>query len=937
MDVKVDMVLHYVYLLRMLVDYGFKQYMFKKLSNALENDIKRENIKNLIVLLLDEIEENPSSILNVLENSDKRRLKIDVDYLKKNIDEVLNFRGQINLTDFFQKSKDDDYIFFTEVLKRIEKDTSLFRSVEDSFKENVSGMLFSRYFESGEIDFILLNNLNIYIKSTFKFNLEKLYDPSNSLILFNGMIPEFYENHLKINKLLYNSLKDLTDLSINHKENIFSFQVIHFMSILMVLLFDKLARSEKIELLNGLYEYNITKEDIQRIDSNYHKFGESMLYKNLKPSQDLTSSTSYLRFLQRLLFENDLHNFSLIISEYLYQNDKSNLNKILHLDNIATAYRDLGKNDLAIKYYEKASSYYDQEGLKYRDLIAKKNIAYCAYKNGDQDEAIVVLKDIEKSLTYLSQEEITSVYYNLAIRYQHMYYFKEEDRCLNEAFFKINENHPKYFEISERVIELGNNFDITKGKLDTDALKKLQIRKVHDSEKSKIIFHQNHLNIQLTNYYIDRAYKEYPRDRDYWIFKSINTILKGNWLDLKNTSEQILKLDPEDISGIFFKSLYSVEIKDFTKAAEEILSIYQISVKNPTPKAIFDEKILNFIYFFYFKCSKDEFIIFIDKLFELNSEITLDENPGWQMLTIIAHKLGKSAEKELSGYILKKIVQLTPEKDSYFLLGGWHLRFKEFKLAKDSYEKALLSAPDDLIIIDRLARSYLMLNEFNTSIKYIEFIQKSCDSSLNSRYQALKRHILMIRDSKIRFESFSNQEVGIVFNTVEIQLKSLEKYDNIEFGNILTELSKGVELMLSRTIGEKLQDFVNKKFQKIPKIFIYGNGKDIRPLNRIVLNFIEDPENNTLTLGNWKYICNCVIQETDKKNDVLQTIISFLSRRDNLSVEKLKLILKLCEILLDDRNRGTHNRLYSHQEVKQLLEQLTPLINELLVYLDKRN
>ena len=141
--------------------------------------------------------------------------------------------------------------------------------------------------------------------------------------------------------------------------------------------------------------------------------------------------------------------------------------------------------------------------------------------------------------------------------------------------------------------------------------------------------------------------------------------------------------------------------------------------------------------------------------------------------------------------------------------------------------------------------------------------------------------------------------------------------------------------MLSKTVGIKLQAFVKKKFQKIPNKFIYGYRTNTKSLNRIVLNFLEDPKNNTLTLGNWKYICECVIKGSDTKNEVMQTIVDFLSQSDNLSSEKLRTILKLSKILLDDRNRGSHNRLYSHEEVKIILELLTPLINELLVYLDK--
>ena len=144
-----------------------------------------------------------------------------------------------------------------------------------------------------------------------------------------------------------------------------------------------------------------------------------------------------------------------------------------------------------------------------------------------------------------------------------MHIFEEEERCLNETFMNLREDHPRYIEINERLTEIGELFDIRLVKLDTDALKKLQIKKAYKLEKRKIMFHQNHLNPQLAEFYIERAYKEYPKDRDYWIFKSINIILNEDWLELKKTSENLLKLNPDDISGIFFKTMYYIEVKDF--------------------------------------------------------------------------------------------------------------------------------------------------------------------------------------------------------------------------------------------------------------------------------------------------------------------------------------------------------------------------------------
>ena len=62
-------------------------------------------------------------------------------------------------------------------------------------------------------------------------------------------------------------------------------------------------------------------------------------------------------------------------------------------------------------------------------------------------------------------------------------------------------------------------------------------------------------------------------------------------------------------------------------------------------------------------------------------------------------------------------------------------------------------------------------------------------------------------------------------------------------------------------------------------------------------------------------------------------IYNLLAQETPIKRDKLLQILDLAEYIQDDRNLGTHKRVYSKREVEEILEKITPMLNDLMIYL----
>lgn len=216
---------------------------------------------------------------------------------------------------------------------------------------------------------------------------------------------------------------------------------------------------------------------------------------------------------------------------------------------------------------------------------------------------------------------------------------------------------------------------------------------------------------------------------------------------------------------------------------------------------------------------------------------------------------------------------------------------------------------------------------------YLDKIIKIVKGKTKDSFIELKNYIILVKDSKLRFENLPFKDVRTIFNTVEHQLKILDPNEDIEFGTVLTGLSKGLETLLAHTLGKFVYDYVEEKYFPLPKKYKIGNNKNIKELHVLLRNFFDDPDNHHPTLGNWQYILRGIIDGLDPQNPLMENIYDFIKNSPYFDENKLKLIKKIEDLFVKDRNLGTHKRVYSKKEVENILKKLIPLFNEIIDFL----
>ncbi len=913
----------------MNVDISFKKYMMKQLNQALENKISKDSIKRLLISILDELEQSSEQFFDIF-NSSTTKTKIDMTPFFNYISELttcLDGSQEKFLYEHHTKQVD----FLKKLIANAEHDTSLYRALEDLIIEYESGRFVSRYFKPGEVNNFKTYNFNPYLLLLLENRIKDMKSISQFSIPLLYLIPEYYMNHIKISDLLFDVLKNLFELPpefTKHKSSILS---LHFMTILMAILFEEYDYNKKLKILGDFYEFGIDYSDIEKIAENVSRFSDATYFPDeiLKQRENfkLKSELKDMWMVGKIINDLDLPHYNLLINTYIYEKDTNELSKMLALDNIATAKRDLGKINEAINLYEIVVDYYKKTDLYYRKFIVMKNIAFCLYKKGEKERANEIFKELESDISHYSKIELIGVYTNLAYRYRLLAQFEKEEYYINLTLEISNSTDPYYFEHQARSLEIGEYFDFSNGKLDTDALKKLDIKRNHERNKRLAFTHLNNYNLELCEFFLKEAYKEVEIDKDYWMILSNLHILKKEWDKLLISSEMILKQDPKDNFGHLYSCIHYIFKKDNPKIIFHLLKIgSETDYLDPLSFA----QLMRALSFICLSQDKGEIKNLVQFAFSKNSE----NLNIIKLLLNFAIVLVDNRDKELSGFIYKNYMELEKSQESMMLYAKWCSVFNDFKNSELYYKKALSITPNNIELLESISYVNLMLNEFEESIEYIEKIMSLIKPELQEMFIKIKSFIILIRDLKIRYENIPFPDVRIIFNTVEHQLKKLNPNKDIEFGNILTEISKGIENLLAKTIGKLVYEFIKEEHFPIPQEHREGDKKkNIRPINRLFLNFLDDPENNNPTLGNWFYIARGIIEKLNPQNSIMQDIYDFIRDYHSIKTETLKIIYSISNFFIDDRNFATHKKLFTKEEVEKILHTLTPLINELIPFL----
>jgi len=934
--IKSNMILHNIYALRMNIDLGFKQFMMKLLNQAFQNKINKNSFKKLLSSILDELERPPEPFFNVFNSNSEIKFDINIELIKKYRKGLYNVQ---NLTQSYYDVQEEDVKFLRELLNTTEDNTSLYRALEDYIVEFESGKFNSRYFKKGEVRRFLLYNFNKYIINLLEHRYSNLIPGLTFNLPLLRLIPEFYLNLSRISELLYETLNELFDLPEDLTVSSFSMLSIHFMSVFMTLIFEEFSYEKKLESLNKFYEYKIESNDIAIIAKNFGYYKNTALnieeIKTFTENIEIEESGKYLLMLAHEMFIFGLHDFSIYIYEYLYGSEKNEFYKAVFLDNIATAYRDLGQFSKAIELYENILGYYKENELNYRYFLAKKNIAYCHFQMGNNKPASNIFNELEGDFSNYNKEELSLVYYNLAFRYRLIFQFQKEEHYLNLLLENLDRNDSRYLEILNRTLEIGEHFNPSIGKLDINDLKKREEKRTYQDNLRRAYTYLNNYNLKLGKTFLNRAYKNKNFDSEYWRFLSNIFVLKEEWDKLDSSSEEILKFNTHNFFGHFYKCLYSIHKKDNAKLLFHLLEIESAADSFLYSNSLTYERMSNTLHFICRSYSKEEVKSFIDFAFSEFESASEQNYSIIRLMLFFAVIFSFNREKLHSGHIYKSYMNIEKSKETYTLYAGWCYRFNDYTNSKHFYKKALSISPEDIEILERLSRVCLMLDDFTESLYYIETILNIIRQELKEPFEKLKEHILLIRDERIRYENLPFNDVKTIFNTVEYQLKELDPNTDIEFGIILTQISKGIENLFAKTLGKKMYEFIKKKHFPIPQIFKYGNNRDIKPLHVLLLNFFDKPSTHNPTLGNWNYIIKNTFEYLDPQNPVMQNIYDFFSNPSNFNEEMLKLILNITIVLIDERNLATHKKLYSKEEVEKILKKLIPLINEFINYISQ--
>ncbi|MFX0134561.1 MAG: tetratricopeptide repeat protein, partial [Candidatus Hodarchaeota archaeon] len=908
----------------------------KQLHKALQDKITVDRFKKLLKSMLDELEQPTENIFNIFNENEENKYPLDYEPLEKYIEDVIELSKKYSETPY-QNVMGKNTEFLEKLLNKTEKGSTLYRSIEDFIKEFNTGFFYSRYLKKGDVNYFIIYNFNKYLILLLEHRIKNLLPIIEYSIPFLQLSPEYYLNHVKLSELLYNSFIDLFNLPENTKSNKFSSLSIHFMSVLMALLFEEYSDDEKITILNNFYDFKVDLQDIKNIADNFEVFIEKTNYfeeKNEILKNKRNIFTNHLIALDKKFSNLELYQYSEMIYQYLYEVETDSLLKVKFLDNLATAKRDLGKFDEAIKTYEEVIDFYKQKDLFYNKFVALKNVAYCKYQQGNYEEAEQIFNNLEKNLTIYKKEELGNVYYNLAMRYRLIYQFEKEEYYLNLALENFSIDHPMYDDRQQRTIEIGNYFNLNEGKLDFESLRNLEIERNYNLNLRKAYTYQNNNNIELSKYFLKRAYKNKKSDFEYWRIIANNHIIKQEWNKLEKIGMEVLKLNPQSIYGHFYKCLFYINKKDNSNLLNHLLKMLEnLKYDSFYMEAGSLERFENILHFICRGYSKKELESFIDYIFNIYNQKHYKKNNLEKIFLLFAKIFSFNNEKELSGYIFRRFMEINKSWGSYVLYGGWYYRFKEYNKALHYYKEALSLSPKNIEILERILRTYLIMDQFKESLYYLDKILTIVSGDLKNSFNELKNYIITLRDNKIRYEDIPLKDVVIIFNTVYHQLKSVHPSKEVEFGNVLTEISKGIENLIAKTLGKILYNFIFSKYPSIPKEIREGDGKSIKPINRLFLNFLDAPSNNIPTLGNWRYILRGAFENFNPYNPLMQEIYDFISQSPKLNLIDMKKILEMADLFLGERNYGTHSKLYTLEEVKDILKTITPLINDIISYL----
>lgn len=255
------------------------------------------------------------------------------------------------------------------------------------------------------------------------------------------------------------------------------------------------------------------------------------------------------------------------------------------------------------------------------------------------------------------------------------------------------------------------------------------------------------------------------------------------------------------------------------------------------------------------------------------------------------------------------------------------------------YEKAIIEFENALKIDDKdhigwyiLSEAYALALDFVNAQRCIDMAIPLCpEPNSKKRYANQKTHYDELSRTVINFKAIGDNEVRKILESAEqMVLQLYSKINNpkdFDFSMVLIYYGKAIEIMLHRSITEKIKEHINQKYGRIPDNLFNGykyNGGYIPGLPWSFKPVFGDAQRSFST-GQWAYLPDDINKY--KSNPVVKDIDEYLC---NNFPDKISIISRACFNIFELRNESAHSEIKTHEEVtdkrKNILENLNNII-----------
>jgi len=779
-----------------------------------------------------------------------------------------------------------------------------------------------------------------YLGKRFKtenIKYESLYnlDPTMAEDLFRAFIFSKKLNHFILNSIIKEIWEDYDTIIEDNLafKNKFLGDIVAIASLIW---FKDKNYEAKTEILNTYYPFSIDFEFLKRMVDNQGEF-------------------EFLNSLSRVLYDSGYAEETKTVSEYGLSICKENIYKYIVYGNIATADRELGDYENALKFYLAAlnilenideqsyqklfeipeeidkSNFYEEftvkdyypevsERKRYQIAIAQKNIAEAYFMLSKHELAEDYYNKVKMIMNDLSNKGKIAILLNLAYSNRRIHDFENEYRYLSKILELGDEVVGGILDyVSKRLEILNQNIDLSKGG-------KLNLRSLIDSEiEDKATFYFNKGIRHFHSFQFESAIKWFEKSLQ--IIKDLEVLEKIGIIyftyksveSSKDYFEQILEINPEDFSSIFYLGIINLIEGENKCGINQIIQAMNIYLET-------GENRFNLL---------NEFLIMLIQMGFLNQMTSIiegladhpknpyDKGDFYNRIAIEFTELGffsegiKYFEKAISFAPTPQLkAQVINNLGTNFASHNFHEEALKY------YQQAIELWSENHNFWLNMADSYFNLLNF---LKAIECIDKAIElapieikpvlKTSREIYEEFNRQILNLN-------AISNGEIKQMLYSAEHMIQNLkEDKTSLDFSIILVEYAKSLEKMLDENITSNFKIQIKQNYPKsIPSNYWDGNGK-IPPLPPYLKNVIR--KGNSIPLGNWNFIIDKLQNKHHPIEDELKEYI-----KTNFTPDEIKIIKEACDFI--GKLRGGP----AHKEVKDK-KTVMGIRNEIIIHLNK--